>query len=416
VQSSHGTEQAATLADAPEHDITRAAEPAHYEQVVGAVVLWAILLVGLGIVAVGAISLIDLLIPGHRQAGGVALVVVDIAVGGLVGLPAVLQSGWFTRPANSASVDRSWMPWVLWAFIVLGIGIVALGLVALLALLIDHHPKPLSALPDVLVIGLGGLTCLGPTLRLRGFGLLTSRRTQAPRSAKLARPQTRSERAGTGVGITGMVLLVVGVFVVTASKAGVGWAIVAALASAVAFGIPVSIALARQRRNRSLALATPLPPPPPTLSGSMTLGPSRFNRSVAPIILLAIAGVFLVGGYQILVHPGPGETWLDTTGGVVAIAFGVVCCIAVAVLAPKAYIRVDDSTITFGPSLTSFAARRSSFNRREVALIRATHSPMTRITLFLRSDGSTVTSTSGYFWGRDGLQRLADFLGVPLEW
>jgi hypothetical protein len=41
---------------------------------------------------------------------------------------------------------------------------------------------------------------------------------------------------------------------------------------------------------------------------------------------------------------------------------------------------------------------------------------MTRITLFLRSDGSTVTSTSGYFWGRDGLQRLADFLGVPLEW
>jgi hypothetical protein len=148
----------------------------------------------------------------------------------------------------------------------------------------------------------------------------------------------------------------------------------------------------------------------------MTLAPTRFNRSVAPIILLAIAGVLLIGGYQILVHPGPGETWLDSAGGVGAIAFGVVCCIAVAVLAPRAYIRVDDSTITFGPSLTSFAARQSSFNRREVALIRATHSPMTRITLFLRSDGSTVASTSGYFWGRDGLQRLADFLGVPLEW
>jgi hypothetical protein len=405
-----------TLADALELDVAHAADPAHYGQVAGAVVLWALLLLGLGIVALGAISLVDLLIPGHRQAGGVALVVVDIAVGGLVGLPAVLQSGWFTRPANSASVNRSWMPWVLWAFIWLGIGIVALGMFALLALVIRHHPKPSSAAPDLLVIGLGGLICLGPTLRLRGFGLLTSRRTQAPRPAKLARPLTGSERAGTGIGISGMVLVVVGVFVVTASKAGVGWAIVAALASGIAFGIPVSIALARQRRNRSLALATAHPPPPPTLSGSMTLRPTRFNRSVAPIILLAIAGVFLVGGYEMLVHQGPGETWLDSAGGMVAFAFGVVCCIAVAVLAPKAYIRVDDSTITFGPALTAFAARRSSFNRREVALIRTTHSPMTRITLFLRSDGSTLTSTSGYFWGRDGLQRLADYLGVPLEW
>lgn len=227
-------------------------------------------------------------------------------------------------------------------------------------------------------------------------------------------PELDMTRAGVAIG--GMVLLVVGVFVATASRAGVGWAIVAALVSAIAFGIPVSIVLATQRTSRSLTLATALPPPPPTLSGSMTLRPSRFNRSVAPIILLAIAGVLLVGGYQMLVHQGPGETWLDSAGRVVAIAFGVVCCIAVAVVAPKAYIRVDNSTITFGPPLTAFAARRNSFNRREVALIRATHSPMTRITLFLRSDGSTVTSTSGYFWGRDGLQRLADFLGVPLEW
>ena len=396
--------------------MTRAVDPPPHGQVVGAVLLWAILLLGLGSIAQGVIALIDLVIPGHRQAGGVGLGLVDIAVGGLVGLPAVLQPGWFTRPANSVTVERSWMPWVLWAIIVLGIGIVALGLVALLALLIGHHPKASSAVADVLVIGLGGLICLGPTLRLRGFGLLASPGTQALRSAKLSRPLTSSERASMGIAISGMVLVAVGVFVVTAGKASVGWAIVAALASAVAVGIPVSIALARQRRNRSLALATAHPPPPPTLSGSMTLRPSRFNRSVAPIILLAIAGVLLIGGYQILVHPGPGETWLDSAGGVGAIAFGVVCCIAVAVLAPRAYIRVDDSTITFGPSLTSFAARQSSFNRREVALIRATHSPMTRITLFLRSDGSTVASTSGYFWGRDGLQRLADFLGVPLEW
>jgi hypothetical protein len=261
VHSGHGTEQATTLADVPEFDMTRAPEPANYGTVAGAVVLWAILLLGLVSIAQGAIALIDLLIPSHHQAGGVALGLVDIAVGGLVGLPAVFQSKWFIRPANSASVERSWMPWVLWAIIVLGIGIVALGLVALLALLILHHPKPLSAAPDVLVIGLGGLICLGPTLRLRGFGLLISRRTQAPRSAELARPQTRSERARMQVAISGMVLLAVGVFVATASKASVGWAIAAALASAVAFGIPVSIALATQRRNGSLPVTTALLPP-----------------------------------------------------------------------------------------------------------------------------------------------------------
>ncbi len=238
-----------------------------------------------------------------------------------------------------------------------------------------------------------------------------------PRSAKLARPQTRSERARMQVAISGMVLLAVGVFVATASKAGVGWAIVAALASAFASGIPVSIALATQRRNRSLPLATALPPPPPpTLGGSMTLGPSRFNVWVVPIISVAVAVAFLGNGYDILVYQGLGDPWLTGAFAVFMLVLLAAVLIFVAIWSRKAYIRVDDSTITFGPPLTAFAARRNSFNRREVALIRATHSPMTRITLFLRSDGSTVTSTSGYFWGRDGLQRLADFLGVPLEW
>jgi hypothetical protein len=113
-----------------------------------------------------------------------------------------------------------------------------------------------------------------------------------------------------GVAIGGMVLLVVGVFVVAASKAGVGWAVVAALASAVAFGIPVSIALATQRRNRSLALATAMPPPPPTLSGSMTIGPSRYNVWVLPIISVAVAVAFLANGYDILVYQGLGDPWL----------------------------------------------------------------------------------------------------------
>jgi hypothetical protein len=253
-------QKVSTLADAPELDVARAENPPLFGPVVGAVVLWAILLVGLGIVALGAMSLIDLLIPGRRQAGGVALVVVEIAVGALVGLPAVLQSKWFTGPAQPASIDRSWMPWVLWAIIALGIGIVALGMVGLLDLLNPHHPKTLTAAPAVLVVGLGGLVCLGPTLRLRGFGLLISRRTQAPRSAKLVRPQTRSERARMRLAINGMVVLVVGVFVATASKAGVGWALVATLASAIAFGIPASIAWAWQRGHPSQE-PTPFIPP-----------------------------------------------------------------------------------------------------------------------------------------------------------
>jgi hypothetical protein len=103
-----------TSADAPEIDVVRAAGPAHHVRVIVAVVLWAVLLVGIGIVALGAIVLIDLLIPGHPESGGLASGAILIAVGGLVGLPTVLQSGRFTRPANRASIDRSWMPWVLW--------------------------------------------------------------------------------------------------------------------------------------------------------------------------------------------------------------------------------------------------------------------------------------------------------------
>jgi hypothetical protein len=407
-----------TPADAPELDVARAADPTHYGQVAGAVVLWAVLLLGIGIVALGAIVLIDLLIPGHPKAtgGGVATGVFLIAVGGLVSLATVPQSGWFTRPAYPASVSRSRMPWVLWTIVVLGIGIVALGTVVILDLLSPHHPKTLTAAPGVFLIGLGGLVCLGPTLRLFGFGLSISQRTQAPRSAKLARRQTRSERARMQVAISGMVLLVVGVFVGTARKAGIGGAIVATLATAVAFGIPVSIAWARQRRDRSVPVGAAPPPPAPTLSGSMTIGPSRFNLWVIPIISVPLAVVFLGNGYDILVYQGLGDPWFAGAFAVFMLVLLAAVLIFVAYWSRKAYIRVDESTITFGPSLTTFAARRNTVNRREVARIRATYSPLTRITLFLRSDGSTLTSTPGLFWGRDGLQRVADFLGVPLEW
>jgi len=226
----------------------------------------------------------------------VSLGLVDIAVGGLVGLPAVLQSKWFTRPANSASVERSWMPWVLWTIIALGVGIIALALVALLALLSPDHPKPSSAAVDALVIGLGGLVCLGPTLRLCGFGLLASPRTQALRSADLGRPLTGSERARMGIAISGMVLVVVGAFVATASKAGVGWALVASLASGVAFGIPVTITWAWQRGHPSQEPTPFVPPPSPTLIESvavrpiLVLRPTPSARWVTLVFCLILAG------------------------------------------------------------------------------------------------------------------------------
>src|SRR5579859_4007934 len=145
-------------------------------------------------------------------------------------------------------------------------------------------------------------------------------------------------------------------------------------------------------------------------SRTVTIGPSRFNLWVVPILAVALAGAFLWLDYQMLARQGLGDPWLVGVAGAAMIAFLAAVLIFVAIWGRKAYIRVDGSTITFGPSLTSSAARRNTFNRHEVARIRATHSPLTRITLFLRSDGSTLSSTPGLFWGRDGLQRLADYL------
>jgi hypothetical protein len=146
----------------------------------------------------------------------------------------------------------------------------------------------------------------------------------------------------------------------------------------------------------------------------VTLRPNRFNRRVVPIICLALAGVFLLEGYQIVAQQGLGDPWIAGVGGVAAIAFSVAALIAVAVLAPKLYIRVDDATITFGPPLTSFAAGRNTYDRREVALIRCSIWPPHKA-LFLRSDGSILCTAAGDFWGRDGLQTLANYLGVPFE-
>jgi len=394
-----------TQAEVPAFEVARATGPVPGGQVAAAVALWAVLVIGIGIIALGAIALIDLLIPGHRQAGGVALVIVDIAVGGLVGLPVVLQTGWFTRPASSATVDRSWMPWVLWAIVVLGIGIAALGVIALVDLLIPQHPKNATAAPGVVLIGLGALVCLGPTLRLHGFGLSITRHSQGPRSAKFSRPRSRSQRARMQLAVLFGVLGFFAVIIGAARRGDIGWGLVAGVAMAVAFGIPVGIAWA-MRRGRQPQEPTPaVPPPPPTLTGSITVRPTRFYRWGPPIIFLVMAGTFLSNAYQNYLQGGLGNSWLIGTMGLVAIGLTF--------LSPTGYIRVDDSTIFFGPNLP--LPVRRTFDRRDVALIRATSAPMSSRTLFLRPDGSTLWSTPGVVWGEAGLRSLADYLGVPYE-
>jgi hypothetical protein len=405
------TWQKLTLADAPELEVARAADPAHFVQVVGAVVLWAVLLLGIGIVALGAIALIDLLIPGHRQAGGVALVLVDIAVGGLLGLPAVLQSGWFTRPGHRASVNRSWMPWVMWAIIVVGIGIVALGMVALLALLSPHHPKTLSAAPDALVIGLGGLICLGPTLRLRGFDLLASHRTQTLRSAEPGRRLTGSERARMGVAISGMVLVVVGAFMVTAGKAGVGWALVTALASAAAFGVAASLAWAWLRGHPSQDPVPFVPPPSSTSTGSavrpiLTLRPTASARWVTLVFCLALAGGLM--GVAIW-------NWMNGRREIWALIVIAAIFVAMAYSYWTMYIQADDTAI-----VVRFVVTRR-YDRREVVAIRigrfviSYYGGSGRRVSFLRSDGSVLFTTLFYWWGKDRLEALASYLGIPIQ-
>src|SRR5258708_1154452 len=177
-----------TVAAAAEVYVGGAAGPVRRRQVAGAVALWAVLVIGIGTIALGAIVLADLLNPHHSKSVTASPGVFLIAVGALVVLPAVVPSRWLIRPASPGSVEMSWVLWMMWAVLVLGIGIVALGMIGFLDLLNPNHSGTLTAARSLLVMGLGGLAILGPTLKLRGFGLLISRRTPAPRSAKLRPP------------------------------------------------------------------------------------------------------------------------------------------------------------------------------------------------------------------------------------
>src|SRR5260370_3494573 len=209
-----------TVAAAPEGYVGGAAGPVRRGQGAGAGALWAVLVIGIGTIALGAIVLADLLNPHHSKSVTASPGVFLIAVGALVVLPAVVPSRWLIRPASPDSVEMSWVLWMIWAVLVLGIGIAALGMIGLLDLLNPNHSRTLSAVPSLLVMGLGGLAILGPTLKLRGFGLLISRRTQAPGSPQINRPPASPEVARVGIRVSGLVVVLGGVVVGTASQAG----------------------------------------------------------------------------------------------------------------------------------------------------------------------------------------------------
>jgi len=138
----------------------------------------------------------------------------------------------------------------------------------------------------------------------------------------------------------------------------------------------------------------------------MTLRPTRTYRWAYPVLFVGVACFMLWSAIQSLIHGTPPDAVPWWFPGILA-AF----LIGIAALFRKIYIRVGDSTIVFGPN---FLGRRT-FDRREVARIRGSSSPLSNRTVFLRSDGSTLWSTAGLLWGRAGLQSLADYLGVPLD-
>lgn len=142
----------------------------------------------------------------------------------------------------------------------------------------------------------------------------------------------------------------------------------------------------------------------------MTLRPTRTFRWVYPIFFAALAGGELTSAIQDVLRG-------ENPGAALILSASAAVFIAVAALVRTAYIRVDDSKIVFGPKVIRIGRRvlPPTFNRAEVAGIRATPSPFTRRTLLLRPDGSTLWSMAGTLWGRDGLQLLADYLGVPFD-
>jgi hypothetical protein len=80
------------------------------------------------------------------------------------------------------------------------------------------------------------------------------------------------------------------------------------------------------------------------------------------------------------------------------------------------YIQADDTAI-----VVRFAVTRR-YDRREVVAIRIGRFVISyyyggsgRRVSFLRPDGSVLFTTLFYWWGKDRLEALASYLGIPIE-
>jgi hypothetical protein len=135
------------------------------------------------------------------------------------------------------------------------------------------------------------------------------------------------------------------------------------------------------------------------------LRPAWLNRWGTSLFLIALASWFLGLGIRDWITHGY-ELWFPAGLALVIAALGV--------LYWRMYIRADDTTIVVG-----FAGTRR-YDRREVAAIQTGRFVISylgsgRRVRFLRSDGSVVFTTYFYWWGKDQLNALATYLGVPIE-
>jgi hypothetical protein len=234
-----------------------------------------------------------------------------------------------------------------------------------------------------------------------------------PRSAKPSRPLASSERARMAIEITGMVLVVVGAFAVTTSPFGVGWALVTALASGVVFGVAANLGWASVRRQASQEPVPFVPPPSSTSTRSvirpvLTLRATASARWVTLVITLVLAGGLIGIGVRGWIISGHVDLlWPQL---VIAALFVVNNYFYWSM-----YIRADDTAIVF----KFFVTRR--YDRREVVAIRigrfvvGYYTGSGRRVSFLRPDGSVVFTTTIYWWGKDELEALATYLGVPIQ-
>src|SRR5690242_11394508 len=109
-------------------------------------------------------------------------------------------------------------------------------------------------------------------------------------------------------------------------------------------------------------------------------------------MFVAIAGFMLWIALQGLIQGTPPDAVPWWVPGAVAVLL-----IGTAVSFRTIYIRVDDSTIVFGPNPFG----RRTFDRRQVARMKGSRWPLTQGTVvFLRSDGSELCSTNGSLWAR----------------